>query len=286
MSSHRSHISHVILVCLGLILCLGIGWYIGMKYRPMASPDGSVDEQQPLGQAFEPPEEHVATLRVSWNNVDYSVSQWCEGSIQHPGSDAPYCIGKNKLTISYLQAVNQKIIVTDLDIRDTSSPDDSHILINAFLVAQSSTRATILISYAADACRTKGDCPPDAPTNFVTYAYVAGSDSPAFRALVHYPPSGTAVWNSAGTKSVFIPNTCGAGGCSLQPLVGYDLEKDSASNITDVSAVGSDDPNADASDPTGQPLPRWISVKWTDDSHVSAIIRQPDGTKKTVGGGF
>lgn len=272
------------LIVITVIICLVGGWYLGAKYglrlpfqatRGVPSSANAVPENQVQGTSSNG--SIVATKTVQWSSADYKIIQRCDGEIKNAGGTAPYCIGKNTLSI-----IDPRGNKTDIDIRHASSSSDVPVFVSADTVALSSAKATILIGYGADACRTQGTCTSESLDNLISYAYVAGEDSPDYRALIHYPQTGTAVWNASGKKAAFIPNTCSAGGCTMQSIKGYDLEKDISQSLTTVVAVGSDDPNADATDPAGELLARWLDVKWTDDSHLSATVRESDGSKKVV----
>jgi hypothetical protein len=185
-----------------------------------------------------------------------------------------YCLGENRL-VMIEKSAEPKVLQTQNITEDSNAP----ILIKAETVPSSTI---ILISYAPEPCTTIGDCGAGQPTNYVTLAYdqKAGQLKP----ITKYPTDGTPIWNAAGTKAIFIPDTCGGAGCQIIPLIGYDVTRDATQSATTDKAVGAKD--GQARDVAGKPLPRWGMVKWTSDSDFTAEIVQVDGKITAINGKF
>ncbi len=187
---------------------------------------------------------------------------------------ASYCLGENRLVILDKSAepkVLQSSNVTD----DAAAP----ILIKTETVPSSTV---ILISYAPDPCTTTGDCGVGMPTNYVTFAYDQRDGK--FRAIAKYPSDGTPIWNPAGTKAIFVPDTCGGAGCQSIPLIGYDVTRDATQSVTTDKAVGT--PDGQARDAAGKPLPRWSKIIWKNDVDFIADLVQIDGKTTQINGKF
>jgi hypothetical protein len=187
---------------------------------------------------------------------------------------ASYCLGENRLVLLDKSAepkVLQTLNVTD----DAAAP----ILIKTETVPSSTI---VLISYAPDPCTTTGDCGAGMPTNHVTLAY--DQKTGQVRPITKYPTDGEPIWNPAGTKAIFVPDTCGGAGCQAIPLIGYDVTRDATQSITTDKAAGS--PDGQARDASGKPLPRWSKIAWKNDVEFTAEIIQIDGKATSINSKF
>ncbi|MFA6447809.1 MAG: hypothetical protein WCW31_06205 [Patescibacteria group bacterium] len=217
----------------------------------------------------------LAIKTVDWNKKTYSFLHRCVGeakTAKFPGAvEANFCIGTNRLEI--FNGQNSKV----LDESAVTEPAKAPLLLGVQYIAQtSSTSATVLISYSPEPCATTNDCGAGMPTNYVTMSYSL-KDGVA-KKLDNYPDNGLLMWNSDYTKAFSLPVTCGGAGCAVGALRGYDLTADIAKEITTDKAAEI----KDAQSATGDKLPYWKDVKWSDKTHVTAVIVTPGKPDKKV----
>jgi hypothetical protein len=149
-----------------------------------------------------------------------------------------------------------------------------------------SDKGNVLISFDSS-CASTLDCGAGMPTNYVTYLFRMNDLSS--KVISNFPPLGTPVWNILETKALFIPDTCGGAGCSMAPIIGYDLANDSATDLTEEKAVGisgEDISYSDVTDAMGDRLPVWKSAGWNVGDTFTAIMIDIDGSQKQVKGTF
>lgn len=220
---------------------------------------------------------------VQWGNITLVFRHRCSGSIK----SAPlfgdtqtlvgYCVGDNQLTVD--DGSGQIV----LDERNAEEAVDAPLLLKAEAVqGPSSAAGAVLLSYSKEPCTTTNDCGQGMPTNYVRYAYDPSTRS--IRPLAKYPDRGSLVWNSRGDRAVFIPMTCGGGGCIVAPLIGYNLASDTVKDVTTAKAAGTG--LGYAEDVNGRGLPVWKSITWTGDTTFEATINNPDGSSQKTRGTF
>lgn len=185
-----------------------------------------------------------------------------------------YCMGENRLVVIE-KAAEPKVLMTQNVTEAAQAP----ILIKVELVPSS---GLVLISYSPEPCTTTGDCGVGTPSNYVTLAYNP-KDGQA-RPINKYPSDGIPIWNAAGTKAIFVPDTCGGAGCQVIPLIGYDVTRDATQSVTTDKAVGTKENSA--KDASGQPLPRWGAIQWKSDADFVANLIKIDGSTQEVAGKF
>lgn len=190
----------------------------------------------------------------------YTITHYCDGSIEHTPFDGTpsYCLGENTLVFKDGDRIKTITTFTSVNV------EGSLQLTNALLVPATNNQERILIAFAQD------------------HDFVFDIGDFSVRQISNYPSTGDAIWNSSGTKALVVIYTCGATGCDTEALVGYDLDRDIAKDVTKEKAS----PKNTEQLPNGAKLPYWSEVKWTSDSKFSATIINPDGVKKVVTGTF
>lgn len=159
---------------------------------------------------------------------------------------------------------------------------DSPVLLKAESFGE---KGDVLISFKPS-CASTLDCGAGMPTNEVTHLF--RSEGSEALAISNFPPRGIPVWNSLGTKALFIMDTCGGAGCSMSPIIGYAFDGDRAVDLTNERAVGlSEEMTAkDATDVMGDRLPVWKSVAWDVGDTFTAVMTDSDGNQKQIKGTF
>ncbi len=212
----------------------------------------------------------------------------CKGTVQAAeGQSVPFCLGENRLGV--LNPVSSFSGPEILASNTVSKAEDAPVLMNVEYVKGATKQGgAFLISYTPEPCTTMNDCGAGMPEHYVRYVYDFSNLVGGLRSIQHFPERGTLTWNSLGTKALVYPNSAGGAGYEAVILTGYDLLKDSQKNLTTVTGVG--DIHGSASDPhtdiQGKRLPFWNKFDWIDDSHFTAELINPDGTKKIVNGQF
>lgn len=214
---------------------------------------------------------------VWWKGERYNFIHHCLGTVkqgQVMGSlfnPVSYCLGENILVLVTPDGQTLRIHKTDI-----SEPRKAPILMKTELIASTTRTAIVLISYSPEPCSTVNDCGVGMPTNYVTIAFNLIDNTCCD--IKNFPKWGTAAWNPSGTKSVFIPKTCGGVGCHKRALIGYKLSMDEATDaLTEEIASGERGVGI-----SGEPVPYWANLHWINNSQVSATIISPDGSKKEV----
>lgn len=217
----------------------------------------------------------ITQKTVAWNGGVYQFTHRCKGEVKVADQQSvPFCIGSNQLVV-----IDPTSVVKVLKTESVDSAADAPVLLSTHLVP-GSQKGSLLISYTVDTCTTTNDCGVGMPTNYVGWVYNLSDQS--LRGLSNYPEFGRPVWNTSGTKAVFIPSTCGGAGCNVAPLTGYVLGMDTVSEVTTVKAAGSE--NEQAQDVQGNRLAQWGSVTWNTDSSFTAAMRLEDGSTQRVSG--
>lgn len=231
------------------------------------------------GQADQTPTNEYQTLTQKM--VDQvQFAQLCKGVAKEVylfGDErrpVSYCLGENQLVVIQ-KGTAPKVLLTQNFAEDVNAP----ILIKVETVPSSNL---VLISYSPEPCTTTGDCGVSAPINYVTLAYNLKDGT--VRAIKKYPSDGQPLWNTSGTKAIFVPDTCGGAGCQAIPLIGYELTQDATRSITTDKAVGTTE--SQAADASGVPLPRWGAVQWKTDTDFVANLIKIDGSTQEVAGKF
>lgn len=222
-----------------------------------------------------PPTSDLAIKTVDWNKKTYSFLHRCVGEVKtasfQGAIETNFCLGKNRLEIF------DGLKATTLDEADVIEAAKAPLLLGVQYLAQtSSTTATVLISYSPEPCATTNDCGASMQTNYVTMSYSLKDGQ--IKKLPNFPATGKLLWNSEATKAVSLPLTCGGAGCATGAIKGYDLNADALKDVTTDKAAE----EKDAQSATGDKLPYWKDLKWTDATHVTAVIVTPGKPDKKV----
>lgn len=269
------------------------------KQNSEASPSNSVGpsisnnpEASIAPIALEPSGKVIYWMNIISNKKNYKFEHYCDGSVKLYKNDANhsglvpadstyyYCIGRNQL---FLNLDGKMSVIKDEAI---SEAKDAPIFTDIKLLPSA---AVILISYSPNACFTVNDCGAGMPGNYVTIVYNLSDNT--FRDIKNYPGDGEAIWNRSGTKAVFYPETCAGAGCSEKSIIGYDLVKDEAKDVSSEKAAYDSNncgngkncwANCGSPDGSGECLSVWNNLHWADDSKVSATIISSTGEKNEI----
>lgn len=286
MESHSSHkpvTSLLIILILGVII---LGVLVALQNREIhrLSEDQKVADEQPSqpatpvavvpDQPTGPTQKTGTGLLVhEWTLVDMKVTHYCDGTLNTIEGGTNFCIGKNTLVFS--QGTRTKTIATVTATEAQAAP----LLLDVAPVESNLGLDRLLVAFSKDSCATTQDCGAGMPTNY--YNYVVNIGDLTIRTITNYPGSGKAIWNSAGTKALFVTDTCGGAGCSETAVIGYDLDHDTVKAATKEQAVGFiEEPS------TSGKYSYWSAIHWVTDSKFSATIVGPDGKTKTITGTF
>jgi len=253
----------------------------------LATPDAgkptAVTASEPFGKV-------IYWMNIISNKKNYKFEHYCDGSVKLYKNDANgsglvpadstyyYCIGRNQL---FLNLDGEMSVIKDEVI---SGAQNAPIFTDIKLLSS----GIILISYSPNACFTVNDCGVGMPNNYITIAFSIADST--FRIIKNYPSHGEAIWNRSGIKAIFYPETCGGAGCDEASVIGYDLTIDEAKDVSSEKAAYDSNmcgagkncwANCGSPDSvSGKCLSAWDSLRWVDDSKVSATIISSAGDKK------
>jgi len=189
-----------------------------------------------------------------------------------------YCLGTNILRITERNS-NESIIV---DTRIATDPETAPLLQNTELLeTENDQDRAVFVSYTPETCSTLGNCGAGMIIGEITGVYMLTNGS--YRTLSEFPKSGTPIWNPEATKAVLYPESRGGAGYAQGPLMGYDLENDIQSAVTEVEAAWDEDGKTPF-DVTGDELPAWTNFTWIDNDNFTATIINPDGSQLEISG--
>lgn len=272
----------MIAVTLGVLAYIQRSQIIALKGQLVTS--GSLKASSDQSPEASIPGAVVTEKSIRAGGSDVSIQYLCFGEIKEGvgefkgAKDVPsYCVGSYELVA----------LIGDSSVSigsgQATSGKDAPILskIKAF-----GPRESMLLISFKPSCTATGDCGLGMPMNSISFVF--SSEDFSSRAISHFPEQGTPIWNALATKALFIPDTCGGGGCSTLPVLGYDIEKDEERDVTTEVAVGlgEDGKPSDAMNVFGDRLPSWKSVEWNGADAFTAIFVDVDGTQKEVKGVF
>lgn len=282
LPSHKHNTTLLALLIGGVVLLGVLAILQNQEIKRLSSDETEVVEQQNVAQ--EPAAgsgDIVAKKTVQGAGFLFDVIHYCDGTVMTNMADgvepAQFCVGEN--TLVFKDGLREKIIIAETINSAVRAP----VLTDVALVPTESGLKRLLISYGPDACRTTDDCGAGMPENWVSYVFNV-ADLTA-RPLANYPLSGDGVWNSNGTKALFVLNACGGAGCSVMQLVGYDLESDTQKPVTTEKAAFRQFEQV-PQDIDESLLPYWDGAKWTSNTEFSATIVNTNKTKKVIKGTF
>ncbi|HPF95580.1 MAG TPA: hypothetical protein PLR08_03465 [bacterium] len=218
----------------------------------------------------------VKRVALTHGGGSMAILHQCGGElvvIRHPqtGINTQVCRGLNRLV---LERTDGKFHV--LDTVDASIDADIPQLTYVTQTVQNG--AMVIMIFERNGCPiNKQACDI---TGYRAMTHVLDLQNETFRRLSAYPARSIPVWNSNGTKAVFMAQTCAKTRCDVAPLIGYDLEQDVATRLTQEEGANEDY----ARDVTGIKLGYWKSRQWTSLSEWTAVFVDANGLAKTLTG--
>jgi hypothetical protein len=278
-----------ILTAITVVIAIGLGVVVFMQQTELSSLKNQISAQSsPMVDASLDGKKTSEGSVVSEKKINAAgkniVFQYrCSGEIKkgldtigNPAEIFSYCVGDYALVA--LEG-DQSIDITSGHAKDGY---DAPVLQKIEVL---NDQKNILISFKPS-CASTLDCGAGMPTNYVTHLYRINELSS--RSISNYPPFGSPVWNALETKALFIPDTCGGAGCSMAPIIGYDLEHDSSIDLTQERAAGLSEgmKSSDITDAMGDRLPVWKTVQWNVGDAFTAVMIKEDGKTENVKGTF
>jgi hypothetical protein len=242
--------------------------------QPSSSSDTSTNQ---ASNSFLADAKIVAFRRVTWAGNSYTVNNKCVGSIKKdpknpnysnaPATMAPYCIGRNLLTV---KTQDNEFLLSDTK---TSSADNTGVLDNISLIPSNIGNGNVLIEYWADPCTTQGACDKGYDTRKLFYSLNLKSPQ-TLKMLKNYSLSWNPIWNPTGDKAAGFEISGSDADFSATPLMVYDINTDSAKRSSETGYPFNKSLNKGApltSDANGSPVSYWSSnPKWITNTQVQA----------------
>ncbi|MFO0765061.1 MAG: hypothetical protein U0487_03385 [Patescibacteria group bacterium] len=182
-----------------------------------------------------------------------------------------FCRGMNRLVLK--RADGQYRVLDTVDAKV-----DTDIPLLTYAKQTIAQGAQVIMIFERDACPVNPSKCGETGLRAMTHSLDLGSES--YKRLSSYPSRSKPVWNTDGTKAVFITQTCGATRCDAAPLMGYDLVNDKLTRLTQEEGANEDY----AKDVTGKKLGYWRSATWTSLAAWSAVYVSDAGVAKTFTG--
>ncbi len=203
----------------------------------------------------------VAQKSLIYSGNKYTFTQYCDSAPQYFSAENQpktetrykYCLGKNLLTVKN-QSSNAESILNYMTI---SKPENAPALFNLSLIPSNSANAFVIFTYYPDSCETLKICEIGQPT-IINYVYDLNTEK--LRSLKKYPQKydGNPIWNSAGDKALFLPNSTGSY-CLRNSVMAYNLIQDYTISTEQMAC----------SDSTSDSV-YWSNLHWLDNNTGSA----------------
>jgi len=218
----------------------------------------------------------VKRVALTHDGDTVAIIHQCGGelvAIRHPqtGVNTQVCRGLNRLVLERADGRYRVLDTVDASI-------DADIPQLTYVTQTVPNGALAILIFERNGCPINKDACD--VTGFRAMTHVLDVYSETYRRLSAYQARSIPVWNSNGTKAIFMAQTCAKTRCDVAPLIGYDLEKDVATRLTQEEGANEDY----ARDVTGVKLGYWKSRQWTALSDWSAVFIDAKGLAKTLTG--
>ena len=184
----------------------------------------------------------------------------------YPGllQNVSVCDGQTEVAVHWNGQRVSTMLNTHLNERVPMTTHDQALVWDQPMVVKGTSKTTILIP-----AHTVGDFTGVSGNGYS--AFVTFDPKTFTISSSDVPRSTNLLWNKAGTKAIYLEDTCGGAGCARQAVMGLDLASNRIARLTKIDAAYDASSSTIAPrDANDRPIYLWKSLRWITNTRFEA----------------